>query len=81
MIKASEGGGGKGIRKCEHLDDFPSQFRQVLRIVNGFYVFWSNFTVSSSIGTSGSARVPDFHYEVGERRKAFRSASFGRQIR
>lgn len=29
MIKASEGGGGKGIRKVEHADDFPAAFRQV----------------------------------------------------
>jgi len=29
MIKASEGGGGKGIRKCQHYDDFATQFRQV----------------------------------------------------
>ena len=29
MIKASEGGGGKGIRKAERPDDFPTLFRQV----------------------------------------------------
>lgn len=29
MIKASEGGGGKGIRKVNNADDFPSLFRQV----------------------------------------------------
>lgn len=29
MIKASEGGGGKGIRKCTTLDNFDTQFRQV----------------------------------------------------
>ncbi|KAH9642667.1 hypothetical protein HF086_011024 [Spodoptera exigua] len=29
MIKASEGGGGKGIRKVENPDDFNSAFRQV----------------------------------------------------
>ncbi len=29
MIKASEGGGGKGIRKSESADDFPNLFRQV----------------------------------------------------
>ncbi|NXS18323.1 ACACA carboxylase, partial [Mystacornis crossleyi] len=27
MIKASEGGGGKGIRKVNSADDFPSLFR------------------------------------------------------
>lgn len=29
MIKASEGGGGKGIRKVENADEFPTAFRQV----------------------------------------------------
>lgn len=29
VIKASEGGGGKGIRKVESSEDFPSLFRQV----------------------------------------------------
>lgn len=29
MIKASEGGGGKGIRKAENPDDFVAAFRQV----------------------------------------------------
>lgn len=29
MIKASEGGGGKGIRKAESAEDFPLLFRQV----------------------------------------------------
>lgn len=29
MIKASEGGGGKGIRKSESPEDFPAFFRQV----------------------------------------------------
>lgn len=29
MIKASEGGGGKGIRKVNNEDDFPNLFRQV----------------------------------------------------
>lgn len=30
MIKASEGGGGKGIRKVDNPDDFPAAFRQVI---------------------------------------------------
>ena len=29
MIKASEGGGGKGIRKANNPDEFPNLFRQV----------------------------------------------------
>jgi biotin carboxylase len=29
MIKASEGGGGKGIRKADNAEDFPNLYRQV----------------------------------------------------
>lgn len=34
MIKASEGGGGKGIRKVENADDFNTMFRQVRTVLN-----------------------------------------------
>ncbi|XP_078337630.1 acetyl-CoA carboxylase-like isoform X9 [Crassostrea virginica] len=39
MIKASEGGGGKGIRKAENADDFPNLFRQVQSEVPGSPIF------------------------------------------
>uniref|UniRef100_A0A3B5AVX7 acetyl-CoA carboxylase n=1 Tax=Stegastes partitus TaxID=144197 RepID=A0A3B5AVX7_9TELE len=39
VIKASEGGGGKGIRKVESADDFPSSFRQVQTEVPGSPIF------------------------------------------
>lgn len=39
MIKASEGGGGKGIRKVENSDDFSSMFRQVQAEVPGSPIF------------------------------------------
>ena len=39
MIKASEGGGGKGIRKSESPDDFPACFRQVQNEVPGSPIF------------------------------------------
>ncbi|TFK12951.1 serine palmitoyltransferase 2 [Platysternon megacephalum] len=39
MIKASEGGGGKGIRKVNHADDFPNLFRQVQAEVPGSPIF------------------------------------------
>lgn len=39
MIKASEGGGGKGIRKVENTDDFPSAFRQVQTEIPGSPIF------------------------------------------
>ncbi|KAM9329623.1 acetyl-CoA carboxylase 2 isoform 2-T2 [Gastrophryne carolinensis] len=39
MIKASEGGGGKGIRMAERAEDFPNLFRQVQTEVPGSPVF------------------------------------------
>ncbi|XP_006870497.1 PREDICTED: acetyl-CoA carboxylase 2 [Chrysochloris asiatica] len=39
MIKASEGGGGKGIRKAESTEDFPILFRQVQSEIPGSPVF------------------------------------------
>ncbi|XP_047665598.1 acetyl-CoA carboxylase 1 isoform X3 [Tachysurus fulvidraco] len=39
MIKASEGGGGKGIRKVNSADDFPNLFRQVQTEVPGSPIF------------------------------------------
>ncbi|XP_061381495.1 acetyl-CoA carboxylase isoform X1 [Danaus plexippus] len=39
MIKASEGGGGKGIRKVEVPDDFSNMFRQVQAEVPGSPIF------------------------------------------
>ncbi|XP_047552324.1 acetyl-CoA carboxylase 2 isoform X1 [Lutra lutra] len=39
MIKASEGGGGKGIRKAESAEDFPVLFRQVQTEIPGSPIF------------------------------------------
>nr|XP_018903562.1 PREDICTED: acetyl-CoA carboxylase isoform X3 [Bemisia tabaci] len=39
MIKASEGGGGKGIRKVESSEEFPNLFRQVQSEVPGSPIF------------------------------------------
>ncbi|XP_075875662.1 acetyl-CoA carboxylase isoform X1 [Nelusetta ayraudi] len=39
VIKASEGGGGKGIRKVESAEDFPGFFRQVQTEVPGSPIF------------------------------------------
>jgi len=39
MIKASEGGGGKGIRKAESADEFSTLFRQVQNEVPGSPIF------------------------------------------
>lgn len=39
MIKASEGGGGKGIRRVNIADEFPALFRQVQAEVPGSPIF------------------------------------------
>lgn len=39
MIKASEGGGGKGIRKVDNPEEFPALFRQVQTEVPGSPIF------------------------------------------
>ena len=39
MIKASEGGGGKGIRKAETKEEFQKQFSQVKQEVPGSPIF------------------------------------------
>jgi len=39
MVKASEGGGGKGIRKVMNPDDLPAALRQVQSEVPGSPIF------------------------------------------
>ncbi len=39
MIKASEGGGGKGIRKCENEEEMKSAYNQVVNEVPGSPIF------------------------------------------
>ncbi|KAL5367110.1 acetyl-CoA carboxylase like biotin dependent carboxylase [Cryptosporidium parvum] len=39
MIKASSGGGGKGIRLCSSMEDLESNYRQVINEVKGSQVF------------------------------------------
>ncbi|CAB3410106.1 unnamed protein product [Caenorhabditis bovis] len=39
MIKASEGGGGKGIRKCTKIEDFKSMFSEVVQELPGSPIF------------------------------------------
>uniref|UniRef100_T1GP39 Uncharacterized protein n=1 Tax=Megaselia scalaris TaxID=36166 RepID=T1GP39_MEGSC len=39
MIKASEGGGGKGIRRVDSQDEFPNLFRQVQSEIPGSPIF------------------------------------------
>jgi biotin carboxylase len=47
MIKASEGGGGKGIRKSQNPDDFPNMFRQVIAEVPGSPIFIMQLAVGA----------------------------------
>lgn len=41
VIKASEGGGGKGIRKVDSSEDFPGFFRQVKHLCALFFSNWN----------------------------------------
>lgn len=47
MIKASEGGGGKGIRKANNEEDFITHFRQVQAEVQGSPIFVMQFAPSA----------------------------------
>ena len=42
MIKASEGGGGKGIRKVESADQFKNAFNAVMGEIPGVYLMTSH---------------------------------------
>ena len=44
MIKASEGGGGKGIRKATNADEFHNLFRQVSYSSFSMYEYCIRFT-------------------------------------
>lgn len=61
MIKASEGGGGKGIRKVNNADDFPNLFRQVeyklvllvwvtMYIRDEWFNFYCNLDIQKMLG-------------------------------
>lgn len=47
MIKASEGGGGKGIRMVERLEDVPNAYRQVCGEVPGSPIFIMKLSANS----------------------------------
>ena len=67
MIKASEGGGGKGIRKVENFEDFPTAFRQVQTEVPGSPIFIMKLAknarhleVSQSVSHETGQKCPTF---------------------
>ena len=47
MIKASEGGGGKGIRKANNAEEFPNLYRQVQAEVPGSPIFIMKLATSA----------------------------------
>ena len=49
MIKASEGGGGKGIRKVESAEEFPKQYAQVSLALFSFLALFGPFTESAQV--------------------------------
>jgi len=54
MIKASEGGGGKGIRKVENADEFPNAYKQVFQnhYIRLYTFYFRNNTVFEIINLS-----------------------------
>lgn len=79
MIKASEGGGGKGIRKVDIADDFPAAFRQVLTANEEFLVNLKS--VDLTTGTNRDTGLSDICDEARKVRQTFGSTVVGRSIR
>lgn len=68
VIKASEGGGGKGIRKVESSEDFPSFFRQVCFHLLCVWISLHFYGVLAFFLNAGSDRGPwitHFHHATG----------------
>ena len=59
MIKASEGGGGKGIRMVDRPDVFKNAFHAVAGEIPGEQLLWPYLE-----STNDSHRLPYFHYEA-----------------
>ena len=57
VIKASEGGGGKGIRKVDNVEDFPNLYRQVwlatTLIYTCMYIYIKHFYIYGRKGKQG----------------------------
>ena len=60
MIKASEGGGGKGIRKASTDDEFTNFFRQVCLHCSAVHIIMSKQTLLQ-VSQSESANSDDWH--------------------
>lgn len=65
MIKASEGGGGKGIRKAANVEDFPTQFRQVIFHLNYKTAFINSISEKKYISSACfSVCLLKIHYAI-----------------
>jgi len=75
MIKASEGGGGKGIRKVEEADKFKNAFQAVASEVPG------ELRESPPPVYILMRRIPHFHHEARRLRPTSRGPAHCRPIR
>lgn len=63
MIKASEGGGGKGIRKVEAAAEFKNAYHAVAGEVPGEFLASGPLLITNQC--SSATRFPHFHHEIG----------------
>ena len=77
MIKASEGGGGKGIRKVESADAFKNAFHAVEGEIPGKF----HLRAPPNTDVSPLLRLPHFHYEACWSGSSLRSSVARRPVR
>lgn len=70
MIKASEGGGGKGIRKVESSEEFPNLFRQVNFVATlSFNLFFHSLYSPTFLGLHLIWQFSHFQRKTGPKEK------------
>jgi acetyl-CoA carboxylase/biotin carboxylase 1 len=77
MIKASEGGGGKGIRKVDDAEKFRNSFQAVAGEVPGE----SSISASHRNRTADVLRLPHLHHEARRIRSPSRGPAHRRPVR